>query len=1088
MYCKFLRSFWRFRGLLLYGIVLQVLCAGVAYGQHVVTGKVTSSEDGLAMPGANIIIKGTVTGTVSDAFGNYKIDVPSSESVLVFSSIGYMTQEAVVGGRAVIDVAMRLDVTQLSEVVVVGYGTVKKSDVTGSLSSVTAEQLQSVPVQSVSQALQGRAAGVDVSMSNFRPGENPTIRIRGNRSLKATNNPLYVVDGIPLAEGSGINDFNPSDIKSIEILKDASATAIYGSRGANGVILVSTKRGVPGKAKITYDGYVGVSKPLTPIEMFNGGQFAELRREANRNNNNKSYVQPWADPNADYAIFSADPNMWEAVAAGYEWVDKDARIPVMRNITEEERAIYQAYYDQDIIRYQGLSNQAAVYAKLIDPATITQVPVYHHDRVPTTDWPDYVMRTGVKTNHQFSVSGGNEDLLVKFAGGYYNELGIQKNQDFTRYNISLSLDYKFNKNIRFGGALNGSVADQAFGGGTDIYTRAIGQLPIARPYDNEGGLIVRPGSDALIFNPIFDVENALDDRKINRVFGSFYGEVQLMEGLKYRVNFGPDLRQNTRGRYFSSLTTERNLGNSTAYYDTDQRFTYVMENLLYYDKTFGQQTLGVTLLQSVQSEHFESSSLQASNIPIDASEYYNIGLSIADAPDAYGTNLTVRKLMSYMGRVNYTIANKYLLTATGRFDGSSVLAPGNKWDFFPSFALAWKTHEEEFISGLNLFDELKVRVGYGKTGNSAVNPYSTWGSLAKTRALLGTTAAYGFRPEFLANPDLKWENTAQWDVGLDFGILGGRISGTVDLYIQNTTNLIMDRALPTVSGFGLIQENIGATRNKGIELSLSSVNIDNKEGFKWSTDVIFAKNNEEIVELFGGKVDDVGNRWFIGEPLSVFYDLKPVGVWQSNEREAALQYRTIPGRGKFYDKDNNLSINADDRVIRGSAVPQWTGSLINTVSYKRFELSAFLYARYGYTIASGYYRPALAGRYTEPAVIDYWTPANPTNAYPRPNTNQERLENPESYLYQDGSFLKLRQVTLNYNFSSELASKLKMTSLNVYVTAYNPKLWTNFRAGDPEFATPSVNETTGARLAINNQLVGNNQSEKSLVIGVRVGF
>lgn len=1097
MHCKYLLYLNRMiRKLVLYGIIMFAISPGMAYGQvQVVTGKVISSEDGQGLPGTNVLIKGTASGTVTDAGGTFSIEVSSPDAVLVFSSIGYTPQEVTVGGRTSIEITLQSDVTQLSEIVVVGYGTVKKSDVTGSLVSVSAEQLQSVPVQSISQALQGRAAGVDVSMSNFRPGENPTIRIRGNRSLKATNNPLYVVDGIPLAEGAGINDFNPSDIQSIEVLKDASATAIYGSRGANGVILVTTKRGKAGRARISYDGYAGASSLLAPIDMLSGAEHAELRREANRNNNGKTYVQPWADPNADYAIFGSDPYMWRTVAAGYTWVDETNRIPAMRPITEAERAAYRAYYEQDLLRYPaGSSANNAIVAKLIDPDAVTQIPVYDPSKVQTTDWAKHVLRTGIKQSHQFSVSGGTDDILLKLAAGYYNEKGVQKNQGYKRYNLSLSMDYRASKVVRFGASFNGSIAEQNYGGGTDLYARAISQLPIAVPYDDQGSLILQPGGDALIFNPVLDVTNAIDDRSIQRVFGSFYGEITIAKGLRYRMNFGPDFRNNRRGRYFSGLTTERNNGSSQAFYDTDQRFNYVLENLVFYDKEFagGTQILGVTLLQSIQDERFESSNLQVSQIPIGDTEFYNIGTSIADSPDAYGTNLTQRKLMSWMGRVNYTINNKYLLTATGRFDGSSVLAPGNKWDFFPSFAAAWKVHEESFISELGLFDELKLRAGYGKTGNSAVNPYSTWGSLIKTRALIGGAAAYGFRPDQLPNPALKWENTAQIDIGLDFGLFNGRISGSADVYKQNTSDLIMDRQLPTAGGFDVIQENIGKTSNKGVELSLSTINLDLSNGFKWTTDIIFAKNKEEIVELYGGKNDDIGNRWFIGEPLNVYYDWLPIGVWQTSEADAAKVYNRIPGQGKILDLDEDNDIDAADRMLRGNTVPKWTGSFVSTFSFKRFELSAFFYARYGFTIASAAYRPSLAGRYPENALIDYWTPVNPTNAYPRPNTNQERIDYPESYLYQDGTFVKLRQLSLSYTFANELASRLKMTNLNVYVTAYNPILWTEFKAGDPEFVPlpiGSINPVTNARVnTINDQLVGNNISEKSFVVGVRVGF
>ncbi len=1022
-----------------------------------ISGRVTSSEDNSELPGVNVLVKGTTQGTVTDIEGKYQIDVPSSESVLVFSSIGFVSEEIAVGDQTVIDMVLVPDIKSLSEVVVVGYGTVKKSDVTGSVASVTAEELQEVPVQSISQALQGRAAGVDVSMSNFRPGEAPTIRIRGNRSLNATNNPLIVLDGIPLSEGSSINDFAPSDISSIEILKDASATAIYGSRGANGVILVTTKRGQAGKARITYDGYAGISGPLATLDMFDGAQHAELKREAFRNNSNPNdYTTPFPNPAQDYALFQQDPNMWESVAMGYEWEDEANLIPKYRPVTEEERERFAAY---------GMG-------------TFDEVPVYHPERVRTTDWQDLVLRTGIKQNHQLSVSGGTEDLQVIFSGGYYSDRGIQYGQSFDRYNVRVGLDYQINDFIQIGGSSNGSFGDQDYG--SDLYTRAAGQIPLAIPYDSAGNLIFQPGGDPLIFNPLFDIENVIDNRRTSRFMGSYYGDVTLTEGLRYRVNFGPDFRQYRRGQYYGSLSTARNLGTSQAIYDQEQRFNYVLENLLYYDKTFNERhAVGLTLLQSIQNERLESTNIQVSDLPYDSQLFYNLGSTNGSGADAFASNFSQKRLMSYMGRVNYTLNDRYLFTATGRFDGSSVLAEGHKWAFFPSFALAWKIQEEPFLSSVGAFDELKLRVGYGRTGNSAVDPYETQGALEKTKYVWGNNAAWGFIPDLIPNPNLKWEITSQINAGIDIGLLGGRISGSVDVYRASTSDLIMNRQIPTASGFESIQENIGATRNAGIEVAINSVNVSSLEGFQWSSNLIFTKNKEEIVELYGGTEDDIGNRWFIGYPVVTYYDWDITGVWQMDEAAEAAEYSRVPGKGKVRDVNNDKIIDDLDRVILGTNVPDWTGSLVNTFSYKNLELSVFFYARIGQTISSGYYRPSLAGRYPE-RVIDYWTPANPTNAYPRPTQDQERPDYPDAYLYTDGSFVKLRNVSLSYTMPASLTSRWGLENVNVYLTAYNPLLFTKFEAMDPEFYSSDPD--------VNDQIVSNNLSERSLVFGLRVGL
>ncbi|HEU4555338.1 MAG TPA: SusC/RagA family TonB-linked outer membrane protein, partial [Chitinophaga sp.] len=777
--CLFAKAF-------LFILLVCSSCAS-AFAQQpvIVTGQVTAADNNNPLPGVTVALKGTSTGTVTDKDGHYRLSVPSGSGTLVFSFVGYAHKEEEIGGRRNINIVLAQDLAAIEEVVVVGYGTRKKSDVTGSLSSVSAQQLKQVPVQSVSQALQGRAAGVDVSASSFRPGDNPQIRIRGNRSLKAINYPLVVLDGIPLPDSSSINDFNPSDIASIEILKDASATAIYGSRGANGVILVTMKKGRAGAPVVTYDGYVGFSKPLTTLDMMDGGEFAELRREAYRNNSDPDdYTTPFPNPRQDYNLFKGDANMWESVAQGYEWIDKANLIPRYRAATAEEQQRFALY---------GMG-------------AFDSVPVYDPHKVRTTDWARLALRTGIKQDHQVSVSGGSEKVRVVLSLGYYNESGIQKTQSFERYNVRLGLDYNVSRILRVGGSTMASVANQQYG--APLYFNAIGQLPLAVPYDSAGNKIYQPGGDPLIFNPLFNIDNVIDERRTTHVMGSYYAELQLTDGLRFRMNFGPDYRQYRRGQFYGSLSTNRNRGTSQAIYDQQQRFSYVLENLLYYDKQFNRQhSVGVTLLQSIQHERYEASGLTVSNLPYDKQLFYNLGSTNNSGPDAFSSDYTQRRLMSYMGRVNYAFKDRYLLTVSGRFDGSSVLAPGNKWEFFPSFALAWKMQEENFLKNASFLDELKLRVGYGKTGNSAISPYTVQGRLVKTRYVWGDNPAWGYLPNLIANPSLKWEATYQLNAGVDFSFAKGRITGTVDLYQANTRDLIMDRQVPTVSGFGFIQEN-----------------------------------------------------------------------------------------------------------------------------------------------------------------------------------------------------------------------------------------------------------------------------------------
>ncbi len=1107
---RILSSLKKLAPLLLAGIFLLNPEAGWAQ-ENVVTGRVTSQDDGLGFPGVNIVVKGTTIGTTSDSDGKFSLSVPSNESILVFSSIGYATTEEVVGSRSVIDVVMAADITSLAEVVVVGYGTVKKSDVTGALTSVSAEQLRSVPVQSISQGLQGRASGVDIAQTSSRPGDNPTIRIRGNRSLLGGNDPLIVLDGIPLPEGSSVNDFNPNDVQSIEILKDASAAAIYGSRGANGVILVTTKKGKAGKGKITYDGFFGVSSPLSEIEMKTGGQHAEMRREAYRNNAGLGYSLPWADVASDYASFSPqDIELWNSVADGYEWVDRDARIPVMRAATAEEREMYEKYYDQYQLRYPigNASRTPAVDAKIaalrafLDDPNL-QIPVYNPDKVRNTKWGDLALQTGIKQSHQFSVSGGTEDVRVFLGIGYYGEEGIQKTQAFERFNVKFGMDYKANNWLTVGGTMTGTVSTQEYG--SPLYFRAIGQIPLAIPYDANGNVILQPGGDALVFSPLNEIEDYVDDRRTTRFFGSYYADAKITKGLRYRLNVGTDFRHYRRGQYQGALTSDRRGGTSWGNYDQNQRFSYVLDNLLYYDKDINEMhKIGVTALFGLQQDRYEGSAVNVSNLPFDSQLFYNLGSTNAAGPDGFSSDYSKRGIMYYMARVNYSFRDRYLLTLTGRRDGLSSLAPGNKWGFFPSASLAWKIHQESFMNSIHTVDELKLRLGYGEVGNSNVpQSYVVKGRLQKVPYVWGEAPAWGYVGQLTPNPKMKWEGTRSLNIGLDFGLLESRISGTLEVYQQYTDGLIMNRQIPTASGYGGILENVGKVNNKGIELMLNTINLDMNNGLKWTTSIVFSKNKEELVELYGGTNDDLGSRWFIGQPITTYYDWVPLGVWQTDEVDAAKAYGRIPGQSKIQDQltvDSNGDgkpdatdgvINAADMVIRGNNVPKWTGSMVNTVSYKGFDLSFMLFTRQGSTIASGYYRPALAGRYPEPALVEYWTPTNPTNMYPRPTADQERIDYPEAYLYQDGSFVKMRNITLSYNFTQSMISRFKMSNLKVYVTAFNPFLWTDFGAGDPEFYANASRVSSGLNTQItnvNDQLIGNNLSDKSIVFGLTVGF
>lgn len=1049
-----------------------------------VKGKVVSDK-GEELIGVSITVKGTTTGTVTDVNGNFTLPNVEANTVLVVKYVGFATQEVTVGSQTNLTITLVTQSSSLNEVVVVGYGTRKKSDVTGAVASVSAEQIQQVPVQNITQALQGRAAGVDVVGGNFRPGQTPAITIRGNRSVRASNEPLYVVDGIPLAEGTGLSDFNQNDVQSIEVLKDASSTAIYGSRGANGVILVTTKRGKEGRYTIGYDTYTSFESMLPKLDLLNGGEYAELRRQASisqgaysRASGGTNFYFP--DPESDFQFYRNDLNAWEGVAQAYEWVDKANRIPQMRPITEQERATYTAYYNDLRAKYPTATN-------LLDPATITQVPVYDASKVRTTDWIDQVLRTGVSQSHQLNASGGTEKLKLAFSGGYLNTIGIQKGQDYSRYNARISFDLKINDHISLGGSTNGSIS--IINNGANLFGRAAGQLPIAVPYDANGNFITLPGGDSGILNPVRDDQYVFGENRISRLFGSFFADIKILPGLRYHVNFGPDQRNTRNGNFTSSLAAEAQGSTSSAGRTDGQNFTYVVENLLYYDKQFGKDhTLGLTALQAMQKDRAESVTLSANNLPFDSQRWYNLGSTYNSGPSSFASTFSTRTILSYMGRANYAYKNKYLLTATGRWDGSSVLATGNQWSFFPSVSVAWKLQEESFIKNKPWIDELKIRAGYGSVGQQGINPYLTRGTLGRTTYVWDEIAAYGYAPATYALPNLGWETTSTINVGVDFSLFKGFLNGSVEVYRAKTTDLILPDQLPITGGIGEVIANIGATQNQGIEIGLTTNNIRGKN-WKWSTDFVFTQNREEIKELTNGLQSDIGNLRFVGQPLGAYYDYQFAGIWQNTPEDLAelAKFKAKspsskafqPGKLRVTDVNGDYLINGDDRVVLGSNRPDWSGSINNRITYKSFDLSFLVYARVGQKINSIAYRPGLSGRYTG-VDFNYWTPVNPSNEFPQPDRSADIQEFGSALQYQSGSFVKVRNISLSYALPKSLISKVGLSGLSFYVNSTNPFLFTSFKSLDPEATDPG----TGS----GDTNISRGLSQKSLVFGLRANL
>lgn len=977
-------------------------------GRKTITGKIID-EKGEPVIGASIVIKGTSHGTITNLDGEYTLaDVPENSTITI-SFVGYKTLTLFANDKALSKIVLKEDSEQLDEVVVVGYGTVKKRDLTGSVASLNSETISAVPTTTAVEALQGRASGVVVSTSNWSPGESPSILIRGKRSINASNEPLFVVDGIPVTGGMG--EISPSDIQSMEVLKDASATAIYGSRGANGVILVTTKQGKEGKTHVDYNGYIGIQTIQNKLDMMNGAEYAEYTREAYRNSTgSKRYLTDVPDKGQDMLLpmFAQDPYVLESVMMAYD-----------------ENGNY-------------------------DPS-----------RIRSFNWFDEVTRTGIITDHQVNVRGGGAKTNFMASATYNKIEGIMKDQNYERFSMRLNINHKINKYVNIGGQTQYSHSVQNRGSGmeTDMYLYRI--TPLGRFQNEDGTFPGLVGGDSQMYNPLMNMVDGAVDRplKNSRFLGSYYVDIKLpIEGLSFRSNFGIDSRTEQDYEYYASATTKRQLGNSYASNTVTKYTMFTWENYFSYNRDFNEKhSLGVTLLQSIQQDLSENLSGKVQKLPSDILKYYDLasGLMI----DGVGSNYIKWNMASFMGRINYGFLGKYLLTVSARYDGSSRLAEGHKWVLFPSAALAWRISDEAFMKKITWVDNLKLRFGYGKTGNSAVDPYQTKGQLALQHYVFnnGGTEYIGYAPSIMANNLLTWETTDQWNVGIDFGFLKNRINGSVELYLQNTKDLLLERQLPVVSGFSSVISNVGSTRNKGIEVTLNTRNIQNRN-FTWTTDMTFSANKEEIVELYNGKVDDVGNLWFIGHPIDVYYNYKKIGIWQNTPEDLAEMDKFnqkganfVPGSIRLEDVDGDYKITDEDKQILGNTRPKFVASMVNTFEYKGFDLSVFLYASLGGLLKNNIEFMEKPGR-ANTIKLDYWTPQNPTNAFPRPTADVETLDYISTLGYDKADFLRVRNITLGYTLPERASKKILMNKVRVYLSANNPLIFTGFTGIDPEGA------------------------------------
>jgi TonB-linked SusC/RagA family outer membrane protein len=862
----------------------------------------------------------------------------------------------------------------LEEVVIIGYGSVKKRDLTGSVSRLSSNVINNQAVlNDPIQALQGKIAGADITVGNA-PGTTSTIIIRGYNSLYASNNPLIVVDDAPF--GGSISDINPNEIETMDILKDASSTAIYGARGANGVVIITTKRAQKdGKLRINYDGYYGLSRSLRNYDLFNGEQYADFKRAANQG--------------------KTDPEIFDAIQ----------------------------------LEVLGTKN--------------------------FTDWQELMFSdNGYKTDHSVSISqstGKNRNMIVL---GYNKDQSIISNMSYERFSARINGDLDLSPNLSVGYSSLLAVSTRNNG---DNNTWGYGTLidPLTQVYDKNGDLLFYNSGwyqTLLHSNPIFDTkkENVDSKDKRSRTLLNMFANWEIINGLKFRTSLTYDLSSIEAGRYYSSTTQARQLAAPSATFnkDTEQQLTFT--NLLNYKKSMGKHNVDISLVHDMQTYKYERVGLTGQNMA-----YFGSWYNVSEAPDIFSRASAIREwaLLSFMGRVNYTFNDRYLLTLTGRYDGSSRLAKGNQWDFFPSFALAWRLKEEEFLNEADFLSNLKLRLSWGNSGNTAIDEYATLGALGKYIYYFGENeqSAVGYLPTELANTQLGWEKTEEYDIGIDFGFMDNRINGSIDLYQRNTHDVLMQRNLPYSSGYGSTWHNIGKTRNTGIELSSNIIPIATRD-FKWNVDVSFAYNKNEIVELFNGKKDSPGNNWFIGKPFYIERLYKFIGIWQTDEAEEANKYARVPGDPKIMDVNNNYIYDDDDRFIY-NRIPKWTAGLSTGLYYKNWDFNIYLYSRQNYYQALPMLSHQASSTRMNHRVVDYWTPDHPTNESPLPRITESNPTLVQSdYIVRDLSFVKLKNVNLGYTFPQSFVQKIKASKLRVYFMVDNPYVWTksDYPGLDPE--------------------------------------
>ncbi|MBO4753498.1 MAG: TonB-dependent receptor [Bacteroidales bacterium] len=961
-------------GILLFCFVLAV---SPAYAQNTTVKGVVRDAMG-PTAGATVVQKGTNNGTITDLDGNFEISVPSN-AVLVISFVGLDTQEIPVAGKKFIEVTLEGN-EELEEVVVVGYGTQKKSDITGSVASVDKARLSKLPVTNVLQAVQGATAGVTISQGSSIPGDAPSALVRGRNSINAGTGPYIVVDGVPISKSGGsLNDINPGDIESMEILKDASATAIYGTNGANGVILITTKHGKEGKPSISYNGYVGIEDFAHKMDFCNGAQITQRYKDYVAQNAGETMYNDYVKNQAEAA----------AQAAGQE-----------------------------------------------------------------TDWLyDMVSRTGIIQDHNVTINGGAEKVKYFISGDYLSQKGVLKGFNYKRYSLRLNIDADVTDYLKIG--TNTYIVSHNRDGGRVNFLMAEAMSPYGQVYNEDGTYCIYPmASENLFFNPMRDVNQDHERRQWNINLNGYadvdFGHIWTpLKGLHYKFNFGYSYVPK-RENYYNGAEQNNLSGYGYIFNAETQNFT--AENILSWARDFGKHHVDLTALYAASRKKYHDNTAAASIFINDEQLWHNLAGGVTQVAKSYTDLYTT---CSQMGRINYSYDSRYLFTATVRRDGSSVFGDDNKYGVFPSVAIGWNIANEAFMeSTSDWLSTLKLRLSYGKAGNEAIGVYETLAKMTNAAlALDGASATALYPSSRMGNSGLSWETTKSFNVGVDFGLLNNRINGNIDFYTSKTTDLLLQRNLPKISGFSNVYMNMGETANKGLEVTINSKNISTKD-FTWNTSLVWSWNKNEIKDLYGDGKDDLGNRWFIGHPISVIYDYEMEGIWQKDEIERGDHLKqdpqAQPGDVKLRDIDGDGKITPEgDKTIQGQTTPKWIAGLTNTFTYKGLSLSIFIQTVQGLKRNNSLLAMASdeMGRRNSTLEVGYWSESNPSNEF----RSLSKTSNRWGYGFpRDASFTRIKDITLSYQVPARITKAMHINALTVYASGRNLFTFTDWIGWDPE--------------------------------------